>query len=67
MDIPITVITGTKEDLEEQDIHLWQKETTCKIDFRQMPGRHFFIFKYPTEVIDVITRKLSVYTNEFQS
>ena len=61
LDIPFTVITGTEEDMEIADIHLWQKETRCIADFRQMPGRHFFIFKYPSKIVEIISKKLSVH------
>jgi surfactin synthase thioesterase subunit len=66
LNIPITVITGTEEDMEMADIHLWQKETDWEVDFRQIPGRHFFIFKYPRVVVDIISKKLSVHTKAYQ-
>lgn len=59
LDIPITVITGTDEDFEPEDIYLWQKETKLDVDFRKMPGKHFFIFKYPFEVVEIISKKLN--------
>jgi surfactin synthase thioesterase subunit len=66
LNIPFTVITGTEEDMEKVDIHLWQKETECKVDFKQIPGRHFFIFKYPRVVVDIISKKLSIHTKAYQ-
>jgi surfactin synthase thioesterase subunit len=66
LNIPITVITGTEEDIEVEDIYLWQKETEHKVDFRQIPGKHFFIFKYPRVIVDIITKKLSVHTKAYQ-
>ena len=65
--IPITVITGTEEELDLEDIRIWQKETTNTIDFRQMPGNHFFIFKYPQAIVEIIFRKLFVNTKAYQS
>lgn len=66
-DIPMTVITGAEEDMEATDIHLWQQETTCTVDFRQMPGKHFFILKYPHEVVQIIAEKIFPYTKAFSS
>lgn len=62
LDIPITVITGTREDMKLEDIHLWQKETKATVDFRRMPGHHFFIYKYPFEIIQIIAKKLLVHS-----
>jgi surfactin synthase thioesterase subunit len=62
LNIPITVITGTQANMEMADIHLWQKETKSIVDFRRMPGEHFFIFKYPLEIVEIISKKLSVHT-----
>lgn len=58
VEIPFTVITGTEEDMSEADVRLWQKETTVPVDFRRFPGNHFFIFKYPDKIIEVLSRKL---------
>lgn len=57
-DIPLTVITGTEEDMEPEEIALWQKETSFKVDFRRMQGNHFFIFKYPAVVVEIISKKI---------
>lgn len=59
LNIPITVITGDQEDMTLEDIGLWQNESTQKVDFIRMPGKHFFIFDYPTEVVEIITKKLT--------
>lgn len=56
--IPVTVITGTEEDMELEDIRLWQKETTCTVDFKRMPGKHFFIFQHAFKIMEIISKKL---------
>jgi surfactin synthase thioesterase subunit len=58
LDIPITVITGTEEDMEIEDIQLWQKETTQIVDFKRMPGKHFFILQHSFRIMEIISRKL---------
>ncbi len=63
IDIPMTVITGTDEDMEPEDIRLWQKETKSIVDFRQMSGNHFFILDHTEEIVDIISKKLSVKEN----
>ncbi len=66
LNMPITVITGTDEEMEVEDIQLWQKETTCKVDFKKMPGKHFFIFKHTQTIIDIISKKLFLQTKAYQ-
>ena len=63
--VPMTVITGSDEDMEMADILIWQKESACTVDFRQMPGNHFFIFRHPRAIIDIISKKLSVYIKAY--
>lgn len=58
LDIPITVVTGTEEDMEMEDIQLWQKETSHIIDFKRLPGKHFFIFQHAFRIVEIISRKL---------
>lgn len=63
--LPITVITGTREDMKPEAIRLWQEETTEPVEFRRMPGTHFFINKYPYEIMQVISRKIINHTKVF--
>lgn len=56
--IPVTVITGTEETMDMDEIRLWQRETTDEVDFRTMPGKHFFIFKHAAAITDIIANKL---------
>ncbi|MES2731618.1 MAG: thioesterase domain-containing protein [Bacteroidota bacterium] len=67
LDIAITVITGTQEDMTMEDIYLWQKETSAAVNFIRMPGNHFFINQYPFEIIQVIARKLVGHTKTYAS
>jgi len=57
LNIPLTVITGTDEDMELEEILLWQKESVLPADFRQMPGGHFFILEHVNEIMEIITDK----------
>jgi surfactin synthase thioesterase subunit len=58
LDIPLTIITGSEEDMEKEDILLWQKESRHPVDFRQMPGGHFFILEHTEQLMEVISKKL---------
>ena len=58
VDISFTVITGTEEDMEMEDILLWQKESIHEVDFKQMPGKHFFIFQHIYQIFEIISQKL---------
>lgn len=60
LDIPFTVLTGTQEDLEKADIALWQLETNHTVDFRRLPGNHFFIFESPKKILEIIKGKLMI-------
>lgn len=58
-DIPITVINGLDESIPYEDALHWQAETSEKIEVRQFPGGHFFIFDFPVEIVKIISRKLN--------
>jgi surfactin synthase thioesterase subunit len=62
LDIPMTVITGTEENMKPEDIFLWQKETNAAVDFRRMPGNHFFIHQSPFEIIQIVAKALVVHS-----
>jgi surfactin synthase thioesterase subunit len=55
---PITVITGTEEGLDEEDILTWKEETTGEVDFYQMSGKHFFIASHAEEIMRIISIKI---------
>jgi surfactin synthase thioesterase subunit len=59
MDIPITVISGLAEDMDEEGISSWRKESTKTVDFHVMPGDHFFIYPCAKQVMDIITKNLA--------
>ncbi len=61
LNVPITVLTGTSEDFEAIDIEIWQKESLHKVDFRRLPGKHFFIFDFVPEIIQIIAKKLTAF------
>lgn len=65
LQVPFTVITGTEEEIRTADIYLWQKETIYPVDFRQTSGKHFFIFRHPGVISDILFEKLSVYSKAF--
>ncbi|GAA3913505.1 hypothetical protein GO495_24470 [Chitinophaga oryziterrae] len=65
-DLPVTVITGDEEDMKDEDILRWQNVTIREIDFRKMSGKHFFIFKHPEAIIDIISDKLTTHSKIFQ-
>lgn len=67
LDVPFTVITGTREEMKMEEIYLWQKETNANVNFIRMPGNHFFINQYPYEIIQVIAKKLLAYTKIYAS
>lgn len=60
-DIPLTVVTGTNEDISTEGILSWQKITSRPADFRQFPGDHFFIFEHAGALLNIFSGKLQSY------
>ena len=58
LDVPFTVITGTDEDMEVDDIFGWEKETNKSINFKRLPGDHFFIFKHTYKIVEIISYEI---------
>lgn len=58
LDIPLTVMVGDKEDMEEEDILEWQKETLFTMRLYKFSGNHFFIFKHEKEIGKIIASSL---------
>jgi len=58
LDIPATVINGTKEEIAESDIQLWQKEFLVNVDFVKLEGNHFFLFAHAKEFVEILQKHL---------
>lgn len=54
LSIPITVITGKDEQISDSEILAWQDETNAKVDFFQLEGNHFFIYKNISKLCSLI-------------
>jgi surfactin synthase thioesterase subunit len=59
IDVPFTVITGRDESMSAEDIECWQKESSFPVDFRKMPGDHFFINRYASAILELMTKKIA--------
>jgi len=60
LDIPITVVIGTGEKATREDALAWQLETSAPVEVRQLPGNHFFIFDFPSDIMQLITHQLTL-------
>jgi surfactin synthase thioesterase subunit len=58
LNIPFTVITGTEEDMEPENIRLWQKESALDVDIKRMKGDHFFIFNHSSLIMEIFLKKI---------
>lgn len=58
LNVPFTVMTGIDEDLEAEEVLLWQNESVPVVDFIQLEGDHFFIMQHKTFIINAIAEKL---------
>lgn len=58
LNIPATVVTGTEEDMTEEEIEQWQKEFSSKVTFDKMKGNHFFLFDNAQQFVQLMQKKL---------
>lgn len=64
LSMPITVVTGSEENLHPERTAAWRDESSGEVDIKVLPGGHFFIFDYAREIVDLITRTLCGYSIE---
>ncbi|GEO09793.1 thioesterase II family protein [Segetibacter aerophilus] len=57
--IPLTVMVGDKEDMQEEDILQWQNETLIPIKLYRLPGNHFFIYDHEKQIGKIIEDALT--------
>lgn len=57
-DIPVTVMIGKEEKINEYEAMAWQQETTKPIEVYWFSGGHFFILDHVQEIMRIIGNKL---------
>ena len=50
LDIPFLVMIGTDDEIAEDEVMQWQRETTRPLRIVRFPGDHFFIFQHWREI-----------------
>lgn len=58
LNMPITVMYGLDEGLNDLEIQGWQKETLQTLSVSGYPGGHFFLFEHWKEIAANINKKL---------
>ena len=58
LNIPITIMFGEDEDMEEADILKWQEESVYPIKVKKFKGNHFFIYENAKEISDIINNEI---------
>jgi medium-chain acyl-[acyl-carrier-protein] hydrolase len=48
--VPLSVFCGTEEQVPDDTLTDWQKETTGQFTFRRYPGAHFWIFDHLPDI-----------------
>ncbi len=59
LDIPITVMLGTREKITMQSAPEWQRESTFPLDIHQFEGGHFWILDQVPGLTAIINRQLT--------
>jgi surfactin synthase thioesterase subunit len=58
LDIPVTIVNGTNEDIDEQEVRMWQNEFERTPEFVRLAGSHFFLFENPISFVNILRFKL---------
>jgi surfactin synthase thioesterase subunit len=58
LNIPITVITGSREKITQEQLQSWKIESSKGVDFHVLPGDHFFIFHHVDKIMSIVFQQL---------
>lgn len=58
LNLPITVMFGSDEEISREDALAWQEVTTRKIQVQEFSGKHFFIFEHSKTIARLIMHTL---------
>jgi surfactin synthase thioesterase subunit len=59
IDVPITVLRATGDDVTDADASAWGETTTAPCRIHTLPGSHFFLMEQPDLVCAVVRRALA--------
>lgn len=59
--VDMTALCGSNEQVDDEDITDWQKETSGSFFFQRYPGDHFWIFDHLPELCGLINQTLAGY------
>lgn len=57
--VPITVLRGADDGVDEPSTRLWQRETTCPLELITMTGGHFFIVNHWPEIGEIVSSRIA--------
>jgi surfactin synthase thioesterase subunit len=60
LDIPIVVMLGDEEKITSDQAMAWQCESSRPIEVKWFKGKHFFIFDFPGEIVQVMVKKMKL-------
>ena len=58
LNLPITVMFGSEEEISKEEALAWQEVTTHKIHLQEFSGKHFFIFDHPQAITQLISQTI---------
>ncbi len=56
LDIPITVLRGSRDSVTRADALQWRDETTASFSLLEFDGGHFFIFRHADRIAKILLR-----------
>ena len=59
LDVPMTVMTGRDDEVSEERVRPWAKETTRSARFHEFDGNHFFILGHWPQIGSIIHEQLT--------
>jgi medium-chain acyl-[acyl-carrier-protein] hydrolase len=60
LNVPVTVFSGTKEEITSEELKAWKKEFENEVQFKTFKGGHFFINDHAQEIATIMIKKLQL-------
>ena len=67
LSIPIFIFIGVHERTTYKEALAWKDVTTGEVSIQQFPGKHFFIFEFTADLLEMIAEKLKKITGQKNS